>query len=89
MKKCIEIIAKLLLAFALMPLFIACGGDDAGPSKGTDPVKPGGNQPTVTVITGTWYLHFTNSKGEGYVILTFNQDGNPQSPIPNPHLKFN
>ena len=79
MKKCIEIIAKLLLAFALMPLFIACGGDDAGPSKGTDPVNPGGNgggnQPTVTVITGSWYLHITNSKGEVYIFLTFNQDG--------------
>jgi len=67
-------------------LLVACGGDDDGGStpKGPDPVTPtpggsggdgGGNQPTVTVITGTWYLHFTNSKGEGYVILTFNQDG--------------
>ena len=75
MKKSLEIITKLLLAFALMPLFIACGGDDSGSSKGPDPVKPGGNEPTVTAITGTWYLHFSSSKGEGYIILTFNQGG--------------
>ena len=79
-------IYSVMMMLATMAFLIAaCGGDDGGSSpKGNDPVIPGGNQggggentddPAVTAISGTWYLHFTNSKGEGYVVLTFNQDG--------------
>lgn len=81
-----RIYSVMMMLATMTFLLVACGGGDDGGStpKGPDPVTPtpggsggdgGGNQPTVTVITGTWYLQFTNSKGEGYVILTFNHDG--------------
>ena len=38
-----------------------------------DPVQ--NNQVTVTAITGNWYRHFSSWKGDGYIMITFNEDG--------------
>ena len=66
----------LLLSISIL----SCGGGGSDDDVPVNVPDNGKDPPAVTVITGTWYIGFSSPKGEGYCILTFNQNGTGKYP---------